>query len=313
MRRFRILIGLAAILAGAGCQSLGGSGRNPEDFVKPTIAVMKFENRASFSLGWNLGGGTQEVLVDRLMATGRYHVIERQELASVMGELKFQQSGATRPEGRASAGRLKNCQYLIKGVVTDFGHVSSKSGGAVFRDLGSLFGSSNQAVMGIIVYVVDVESGEVIASENITETVSAGDVSVEAAYKGVGFGGSAFYRTPLGKATSSVVDRAVKRITAAIAAQPWEPRVALVQADGTVIINGGRDRGVKTGAQFDVLEDGPPILDPISGDCIGRSTGKTVGRLVVHEVHPRYAVTTIVEGRAPDFQAGQACRPPAKL
>jgi curli biogenesis system outer membrane secretion channel CsgG len=313
MKNLWMLSALAALLVGAGCEGNSGLGRNPDDFVKPTIAVMKFENRASFPLGWNLGGGMQEVLVDRLMATNRYHVIERQELASVIGEIKLQQSGATRSQGRAATGRLKNCQYLIKGVVTDFGHVSSKNGGAAFRDMGSIFGGSSRAVMGIILYVVDVESGEVIASENITESVSTSDVSVDTAYKGIGFGGSAFYRTPLGKATSKVVDRAVKRITAAIAAQPWEPRIALVQADGSVVINGGRDRSVKSGAQFDVMEDGPPILDPTSGDVIGHSAGKEVGRIVVSEVRDRYSVATIVEGRAADFQAGQPCRPPAKL
>jgi curli biogenesis system outer membrane secretion channel CsgG len=297
-----------ALLVAAGCQNPGTLGRNPDDFVKPTIAVMKFENRASFPLGWNLGGGMQEILVDRLMATSRYHVIERQELGSVLGEIQFQQSGATRPQGKAATGRIKNCQYLIKGVITDFGHVSSKSGGAAFGDLGAIFGSSNQAVMGVILYVVDVESGEVIASESISESVGAGDVSVDTAYKGVAFGGSSFYRTPLGKATAKVVERAVRRITAAIAAQPWEPRVALVQEDGSVVINGGRDRNVKIGAEFDVLEEGPPILDPATGDVIGYSQGKEVGRLIVTEVRERFAVATIAEGRAADFRIGQGCR-----
>ncbi len=296
------------MLVAAGCESNAGAGRNPEDYVNPTIAVMKFENRATFPLGWNLGGGMQEVLVDRLMATGRYHVVERQELAAVTNEIKFQQSGATRPEGKAAAGRIKNCQYLIKGVVTDFGHVSTKEAGAVFGDFGSLFGSSNQAVMGIIIYVVDVESGEVIASENITESVGASDVAVNTAYKNVSFGGSSFYRTPLGRATEKVVDRAVKRITAAIAAQPWEPKVALVQEDGSVVINGGRDRNLKSGAEFEVVEEGPPILDPTTGDVIGHSQGKSVGRLIVADVHDRYAVATVVVGRSADFRVGQNCR-----
>ena len=121
--------------AGRRVRQRGGFGRNPDDYVKPTIAVMKFENRASFPLGWNLGGGMQEVLVDRLMETNRYHVVERQELDSVMNEIQFQQSGATRPQGKAATGRIKNCQFLIKGVVTDFGHVSSKDAGVAFQRL----------------------------------------------------------------------------------------------------------------------------------------------------------------------------------
>ena len=197
MKRLMLAAALAAVWVAAGCGSSGGRGTSPDDFVKPTIAVMKFESRAPSQLGWNLGDGMQEVLVDRLMATGRYHVVERQELASVMGEQKFQRSGATRPQGRAATGRIKNCQYLIKGVVTDFGHVSTNQGG-VASGLGSIFGGNHRAVMGIILYVVEVESGEVIASESLSESVRASNVSVQAAYKNVAFGGSAFYQTPLG-------------------------------------------------------------------------------------------------------------------
>ena len=305
----RLLLGCAVMAAVvlAGCASGKLGGRNPEDYVKPTIAVMKFENRAPFPMNWNLGDGMAEVLVDRLMATGRYHVVERQDLGSVMSEVALQQSGATRPQGKVAAGRIKNCQYLIKGAVTDFGHVSTKSG-AFSGFTWDVFGGSNRAVMGIILYVVDVESGEVIASENIEESVSAKDVAVKAAYEGMAFGGSTFYRTPLGRATKRVVERAMKRITKAIAAQPWEAQIALVEVEGSVIINGGRDRGVRSGAEFDVIRPGPPILDPTTGDVIGASPGKRVGRVIVHVVHARYATATIVVGRAADFQAGQVCR-----
>jgi curli biogenesis system outer membrane secretion channel CsgG len=307
MKRLMLAAALAAVWIAAGCGSNGGLGRSPDDFVKPTIAVMKFDSRAAFPLGWNLGGGMQETLVDRLMATGRYHVVERQELASVMGEQQFQQSGATRPQGRAATGRIKNCQYLIKGVVTDFGHVSTNQGG-VASNLGSLFGGSHLAVMGIILYVVEVESGEVIASESLSESVRAGDVSVQVAYQNVAFGGTAFYKTPLGRATARVIDRAVKRITEAIASRPWQPQVALVQQDGSVVLNGGRDRGVKTGAEFEVLDAGPPILDPSTGDVLGHSAGRTVGRIIVQDVHERYSTATIVTGLAAEFRAGQTCR-----
>jgi hypothetical protein len=191
--------------------------------------------------------------------------------------------------------------------VTDFGHVSTHSGG-VGGNSWDIFGGSNRAVMGIVLYVIDVESGEIIASENIEESVSARDLSVKAAYSGISFGGSAFYQTPLGRATRKVVERAVKRITTAIAAQPWQPQIALVREDGSVVINGGRDRGVRSGAEFEVVEVGPPILDPATGDAIGQSAGRSIGRIIVHEVRERYSTATVVIGRAADFKPGQPCR-----
>jgi len=301
-----IAAALMALWVCAGCAG-GLGGRNPEDYVKPTIAVMKFENRAGFALNWSLGDGMQEILVDRLLATGRFHVVERQDLGAVLQEQKFQQNGVTRPQGKVATGRIRNCQYLIKGAVTDFGHISTNSGGVSGLSW-DIFGGSNRAVMGIVLYVIDVESGEIIASENIEESVSARDLSVKAAYSGISFGGSAFYQTPLGRATRKVVERAVKRITAAIAAQPWQPQIALVQEDGSVVINGGRDRGVRSGAEFEVVEVGRPILDPATGDAIGQSAGRSIGRVIVHEVRERYSTATVVIGHAADFRPGQPCR-----
>jgi hypothetical protein len=235
-------------------------------------------------------------------------VVERQDLGAIVQEQQFQQAGATRQQGRVSSGRIKNCQYLVKGAVTDFGHVSASQGGATLWNW-DILGGSNRAVMGIVLYVIEVESGEIIASENIDESVGAKDLSVKATYEGLSFGGSTFYQTPLGRATARVVERAVKRITAAIASRPWEPQVALVQEDGSVIINGGRDRGVRQGAEFEVLEAGRPVLDPATGDAIGQSPGRRVGRVIVHEVNERYSTATVVVGRSADLQPGFACRP----
>jgi len=300
-----IAIAVATILLAAGC---GGSWGRRGDFVKPTIAVMTFENRAPFPMNWDLGGGMREILVNELMETGRFHVVERAELAHVLREQQLQASGVTRPQGRADSGRIKNCQYLIKGAVTDFGHVSSDSGGWSGWHW-NIFGGSDRAVMGVVLYVVDVESGEVVASESIEKSVRAGDVSVQATYGQVGFGGSAFRRTPLGRATADVVETAVDEITEAIASRPWQPLLAQVPGDGTVILNGGTNHGLRQGAEFTVVESGRPIHDPQTGDVIGRGPGRQVGRVIVQEVHQRWARATIVVGPKQAFQPGQRCRP----
>ena len=113
----------------AGCANSGlPLGSSPEDFVKPSIAVMTFENRAGGARGLNVGDGMKDVLVDRLMATRRFRVIERPEISRVLQELQLQNSGITRAQRRAAMGRIKNVQYLIKGTITDFGHVSTHSG-----------------------------------------------------------------------------------------------------------------------------------------------------------------------------------------
>ncbi len=300
------LIFLVSVLLCAGCDG-AFSGGNQADFIKPTIAVMKFENRAPFPLGWDLGDGMRDILVDRLVATGRYHVVERPELDSVLGELRLQHSGVTRQAKRAELGRIKNVQYLIKGTVTDFGHVSTNRGFLGLPNLDA-FGGSNRAVMGMTLYVVDVESGEIVSSESISESVRASDLTVQAAYKDVALGGSTFYRTPLGKVTTRVIGRAVRRITGAIADRPWLPQIALIQDDKTVVINGGQNRGLRVGEVYEIFEIGSPIIDPDTGDSIGRQPGKTIGHVRVCRVYPQYSQAEIVLGEAGGFKVGQHCR-----
>lgn len=86
------------------------------------------------------------------------------------------------------------------------------------------------------------------------------------------------------------------------------PKLALVQADGTVILNGGKDRGVQPYATYEVLERGLPIYDPDNGDVIGHQPGRNIGRMMVNEIKPRFSVGGIVTGRVAEFQVGQSCR-----
>jgi len=304
------IIGLSVLTAcGLSAVGCGGAGLWGGDhkYVKPTVAVVKFENRAAFPMGWDLGDGMKDVLVDRLVRTRRYRVVERADLNEVLRELQFQHSGATRQHLRAPLGRLKNVRYLVKGVVTDFGHVSTRSGflGTLGWDV--LHGGS-RAVMGITLQVVDVESGEIITSESIQESVRASDVSVKATYKGIAFGGRTFRQTPLGRATGKVIDKAVKRITGTIARRPWQPLIASVGTDGTVVLNGGANRRVKVGGEYEVIAVGSPILDPDSGDVIGRQPGRVLGRVRVFRVEPRCSVAQIVVGQLADVKVGCRCR-----
>jgi curli biogenesis system outer membrane secretion channel CsgG len=198
---------------------------NPADYATPSVAVMKFDNQAGSFMSWDLGTGMRDILVDRLVATKRFRVIERPELNAVLSEIRFQSSGLTREQQKVAPRQVKNVQYLIKGTITDFGQVQRTNIFGGTSDLG-IFGGQQRAVMGMILYVVDVESGEIIASESLQESVYAGSVSASARYKGVALGGSAFNQTPLGEATANVISRAIAKVTA-VASRP-DARIAAI-------------------------------------------------------------------------------------
>jgi len=304
MKRSILIVAMVLSAAAGGCVRKKA---DPALFIKPTIAVMKFENRAPFPLNWSLGEGMADILVDRLVATERYHVVERPELGSVLGELGFQHSGATRERTRAALGRIKNVKYLIKGTVTDFGHVASEKG--FFRSP-NLFssGSHARAVMGLTFYVVHVESGEIVASDRLQESVYASKVAVATQYKGVAMGGSVFYQTPLGQATAAVMDRAVEAITKAIASRRWRPKIAMVTPEGLVVLSGGADRKIQVGWEYDVLEAGAMVIDPDTGDPLGRRAPRVIGRLRVVKVQARYCDAEMTAGDLATFKVGLTCR-----
>ena len=215
----------------------------------------------------------------------------------------------TRAEDKAARGRIKNIQYLIKGVITDFSQVGGAKAHAEGSKLG-VAGGSSSALVSIIIYVVDVESGEIITSEAIEESVHSSSVGVEAMYKDVSFGGSAFYRTPLGKAMNRVVERAVAKVTDSIANRRWSPRVAEVHADGTVLVTGGADRGMSRDQMFEVVEEGPPVLDPETGDVLGNRPARVVANIRITEVSDRYSEGA-AQGDHAGLKVGQLCRPMA--
>jgi curli biogenesis system outer membrane secretion channel CsgG len=299
---------ILAIATCAGCDG-GFWGPDPAKYVKPSVAVIKFDNRAPFPLEWDLGDGMKEMLTDALVTSERYRVIERLEIDTVLRELRFQYTGSTRKAGRAAQGRLKNVHYLIKGTITDFGHVSSSRGLLTYIDYFEWFSADEKAIMGMTLQVIEVESGEVVSSTRLEEAVNSRDVTVNAAYSKMAMGGGMFVRTPLGRATAHVIAKAVKQITYAIADRKWNPKVAALQPDGTIALNGGENRNMKRGAIYEVRNIGQAIVNPENEDVLGYTRGKVVGWLEVTQVKELYSIARIVRGDRDAFKPGQLCRP----
>ncbi|MCY2931818.1 MAG: hypothetical protein NTV86_20465 [Planctomycetota bacterium] len=319
MKNYGLILGLAAVCV-TGCGQYGmDMPRMPAvsmppaaGYVKPTVAVMRFNCNTSTPGNWNLGDGLRDVLADRLVASGRFRVIERPELSAVADEVQLQQNGQTRQQQRVTPGRFKNVQYLVKGTVVDFGHAEVSKSFVDWAQRFQAMGATQRAVVSVTLQVVDVESGEIISSEFLEESVPAHTVAAQAGYKDVAFGGSVFWRKPLGEAMSHVVDKCVRRVSTSVASAPWTPRVAGVQ-DAQVLINGGWDRRVKLGTQLEVFEAGGKIIDPDTGDVIGSHPGKPVGRVLITQVYPHYSVSRLISGEASSIEYGQRCASARKL
>jgi len=287
-------MGLLLIPIVTGCNNVTYSPRQEAQYVKPTVAVMSFENLAPVHMKWNLGDALADQLIDRLLNTKRYVVLERAQLNTVLRELRRSQDNRFRVFGRPQQGQLKHVRYLVKGTITDFGHIETVEGIWKLFDWG-LFGSSSRAIVAANLYVVDIQSGQIIASKSVEAQIRDKKEDDQVQYQGMAFGSYTFYHTPLGRATNKMLDEAVGEIAKSIAEQPFQPKIASILNE-VVVINGGRDRRIKAGNEYDVRGEAQIVLDPDSGDILGHIAGEMIGRLRVSQVTQKYAIAEVMEG-----------------
>lgn len=301
----RRLAGVGLVLCLGGCAALPQSGFRPYSHarttVPPRVAVASFENRSGYEGKWKLGEGMADLLVAELMASGRFVVLERQALDTVVAELSRQGAGRFRAEGRVAEGRLENAQYLIRGVITDFSQTSAGSLWLTLRRW--LIGSGGyRSRVGLTLTLIEVESGKVQGAVQCSGRARAGNAYAQGEYKDVQFGGSLFFQTPLGKATAAAIRDGLRKLQRNLPARRWRPMVA--QADGTqVVLNGGRDRGIRAGQRYQARGGATAVTDPGTGEVLDLFPGAPVGVVEVVEVRERIALAVVRSGSG--FARGQ--------
>ena len=300
----KLLSLLSLVILFCSCQT--NSKRLPADVIDkkiPTIAVLEFADKSHFRHRWNVGEGIRDSLIDELVQSKRYKVLTRENIDAVIGELNIQQDKLFRPEGKVARGRLKNVQYLLKGSVTDFAHVAKTGASAFFSNWG-FSGSTHVAVVTVTLYIIEVESGEIIASKQVEGKAHATSLDVAGQYKNMSFGSGSFYRTPLGKACKELMQQALLEINKTIADKKWYPRVIRNEGD-TVIISGGENRAIKLGTEYSAFFQGSPLIDPETGDILGYSDSQLIGRVRISEVKDKFSYAKIISG---SFKQGQVLR-----
>ncbi|MBT8114288.1 MAG: CsgG/HfaB family protein [Arenicella sp.] len=264
--------------------------------IKPVIAVTDFENRSNFAGRWELGEGMAEIMVAELLRTDKVVLLERKHIEDVLSEIGRQGRDLFRAEGKVERGRLKNAQYLVRGVVTDFSVTGDASGWFRTESRAGRFGGS-RARVALTVYLTDIESGEIISSVFTDDKVSSWFLGGATNYKKTAFGGDAYFRTPLGKATQRGIRKAVGKILQELPIQRWRAQVA-EGSSNLVIVNGGSNVGIQTGDLFEVHKAGRSITDPSTGNVIEQLPGRVVGRIRVQRVNSTSAHAVLVAGHA---------------
>lgn len=242
--------------------------------LKKRVAVFNFEDKSDQSWHWwdgkSPGDGMADMLTTELVKSGKYTVIERQEIQSLMDEQNLGMTGRVTEQSAAQIGKLLGVELAVVGAVTEFGQTQGGTGGRI-KGFGLGF-KSQKATVAVDVRFINTTTGEIIAAENVRKEESSTGVSVSTPEFGFD-NRNDFDNSIVGKATRAAVDDIVGLIDSQMKALPWEGKIILVQG-ATLYIRPGEDAGVKIGDTFAVYSQGQELIDPDTGLSLGSEETK---------------------------------------
>lgn len=281
------------------------------DGAKPRVAILEFKNKASnYTWNWyDAGRGAQDMLVTELVKTGKYRVIEREQLAAIMREKNLSLSGDIDPKTAVKIGRMLGVEYLVTGSVTQLG--TTNRGASVPGGFGlpSVSVRSQKAEAALDARAFSTSTGEIVWADTASGETS--DASVYVA----GAGGGASDHGKVDKILRPVVQKLAESLgkanlaTTGIGGRGDASGIVgkIAKADGGALyVNVGSEAGVKEGDEFNVYRVGEQIKDPDTGEVLGANETR-VGRVKITSVKgPRLSMAAAISGGG--FRAGDTLK-----
>ncbi len=279
---------------------------------KKRIAVLDFDYATVYSdVGYifgsnvDVGKGIADLLVTKLVQGGQYSVIERKQLDKIMAEQNLGASGRVDEATAARIGKILGVDALIMGSIHSFGRDDKSKGGGggvsvpvpVFGGV-KLGSKKAKAQVGINFRMVATDTAEIFAAGDARGESKREGASIQATggVKGVytdgalGMNSSNFAETIIGEAVYDCVNKLAAQLEEKATTLPARTAAAVktegVIADvsgATVIINIGRNAGLKKGDRLEVKRVTREVKDPDTGKVI-RVVSDKVGEVVLTDV-----------------------------
>ncbi len=266
---------LAVLLLGSVCTAAAQEQPLPEvplRGARPSIAVFNFEDRATYSP--DVGQAMAEMLVTALARSGRFTVVERQEMEAIMAEQGFALSGAVDQASAAEVGQVLGVRLAVFGAVTQFGEERQEA------ELGAFGVKRSVARVVADVRFVDTTTGEIVYAESFEgrETTMGLNLDSEVLdYSSVDRWGG----TRIGKAAAECANKVVRYSADRLPEYPWSGTVLTVSTDAPYCyIKPGADSGLVPGNVLWVYRKGPELIDPDLGISLGFEE-QVLGRIQV--------------------------------
>jgi len=214
------------------------------DFKKTKIAVLDFELQGEGYETKDMGSIVAGWFITALVKEGRFDVVERALLNKILDEQKMGLSGIIDESSASQLGKVLGVKIIISGSVMKL-----------------------QDVLEVNARIIDVETGSIIAAENVKSTAS----------------------TSLQSLIVRMSDKIIKNF-------PLEGYIVNRKGD-SVSIDLGKRTGIKPDMEFVVFKEGAVIKHPKTGEVLDVEMIKT-GKLKITSVSKKIAGATISEETA---------------
>ena len=174
--------------------------------AKPVLAVAEFRNETQ-AYWWttDVGRDLAGMLSNELASTEKFKMVERHNLADVLGEQDLAASGRVSKSTGAKLGKVTGAQYVVVATVSSFDKNTAGTGGGLSFGGISVGGKHEEAYIAVDLRVIDTTTGEIEFTRTVEARSSSNGVGVGVYRGGVGGSLGSYQNTPTGKAIRGVI------------------------------------------------------------------------------------------------------------
>lgn len=254
------------------------------------VGIIAFENKTPSKI-LGIGEAATTILRTQLEAAGLNAILlDERELKEQRQLADLQQSGAVKTGKKRADEGFDAVDFRLSGAITAYSEVEEGVDAVLYQS------KSRIARVTVDYALVDVATGKSLVAES-----GAGEYRKKTT-GALGLGAKSGFDPNLRDgALRDALAKAMNKMVAKLAGQPFRSKVVLVDSDSVVIRAGTRSH-LSEGTELDVYRPGPEIRDPDSGELLGYKESKIgVVRISQHQ-NDRLSQATIVSGKG--FQSG---------
>lgn len=233
-----------------------------------TVAVMGIENSVSTHFGRLAAQELEAEITNLLVQSGLYNVVERNQLDSVLRELKIHSSGLISGQTAIQFGEMTGADYTVIGNVVS----------ANVEPFSKIVYDGWRANIKLNLKIIDNRTGIIKFSQLIEGDKSISEFEV---------------KPPHGPDPEALLSRAASETAKIIIhkikeANPAIGRVVKV-VDDTVYLNIGKNEGVQKKDSFVLYVEGDAVTEPVTGEILTVEQ-KRVATVIIVESNEKYSV-----------------------